>query len=67
MHARIDIEEWNKFVAAADAQIGCYGSIEEYKKKNKKTIADLWFEYRENVKRRNEDFDKKAGSVGYQL
>lgn len=62
-HAKIEIEEWNNFIAAADTHLGCYKSITEYKRKHKKTIADLFLEYRQKVDERHTKYDRDAGSI----
>ena len=59
-HVRIIVEEWNRFVAAADKQLGCYKSISEYNKKHKINITDLFVKYLRNRADRDEKLEKES-------
>ncbi len=63
MHVKIEVEEWNHFVTEADAQIGCYESLQEYQKTHPIAIHILWENYINNVNSRHYNFEIESGSI----
>ena len=63
MHVKIEVEEWNHFVTEADAQIGCYESLQVYQKTHPIAIHILWENYINNVNSRHHNFEMESGSI----